>query len=52
MGAVERCHGVAALGVLGKREEVEVERNCQDHGTKLQVLCFVSDTPSALFIHR
>jgi hypothetical protein len=52
MGAVERCHRVAVLGILGKWEEVEVERNCRDNGTKLQVLRFVGDAPSAIFIHR
>lgn len=52
MGAVERCHRVAVLGVLERWEEVEVERNCQENGTKLQVLRFVSDAPSAIFIHR
>ena len=52
MGAVERCHRVAVLGVLGKWEEVEVERNCEDNGTELQVLRFVSDVPSTIFTHR
>jgi hypothetical protein len=40
MGAFERCNRMAVLGLLGRREEIEVERNCQDNGTELQVLRF------------
>jgi len=52
MGAVERCNRMAVLGLFGRWEEIEVERNCQDNGTELQVLRFVSDAPSAIFVHR